>query len=156
MAPVRRKAIAGLRSQDQRLGELISALKTNGLYASTNLVIVSDDGHTSVSGPLSLYPLRAITRCAGLRQALMSTVLPAAQTWLQSARYQTPGSPSRGMCVRQTCTSRGFKAYDGSGCTTSTLYGLQANGRPTVPVKIDSKVTLAARRVQSSKRSAQD
>lgn len=54
-------AIAGLRSQDQRLGELVSALKANNLYASTNLIVVSDHGHSSVSGPLSLYPLRAIT-----------------------------------------------------------------------------------------------
>ncbi|WP_241354409.1 hypothetical protein, partial [Escherichia coli] len=39
-------------------------------------------------------------------------------------------------------TYRGFKAYDGSGCTTSAMYGLQANGTPTVPVKVDTTGSL--------------
>ena len=54
-------AIAGLRSQDARLGELISALRVNGMDSTTNIIVVSDHGHSSVSGPLATYPLRAIT-----------------------------------------------------------------------------------------------
>ena len=56
---------AGLRSQDARLGELMAALKAQGLDSSTNVVVVSDHGHSSVSGPTSLYPLRAINPASG-------------------------------------------------------------------------------------------
>ena len=52
-----RKALA---SQDARLGELQAALKANGMDATTNIIVVSDHGHSSVSGPLALYPLRTI------------------------------------------------------------------------------------------------
>ncbi|SPS02569.1 conserved exported hypothetical protein [Cupriavidus taiwanensis] len=136
-------AIAGLRSQDQRLGELISALKTNGLYASTNLVIVSDHGHTTVSGPLSLYPLRAITRS---RRPPTGTHVNGSTSGTDMAAIgslsDTGYSFSGDVRSADLLTYRGFKAYDGSGCMTSAMYGLQANGRPTVPVKIDTKGTL--------------
>ncbi len=58
-------AVAGLRSQDARLGELLAALKANGMDGSTNVVVVSDHGHSTVSGPHSV-PIRccAITASA--------------------------------------------------------------------------------------------
>ena len=39
-------------------------------------------------------------------------------------------------------TYRGFKAYDGSGCSTSAMYGLSASGAPTVPVRLDASGAL--------------
>src|SRR5262249_7468069 len=54
-------AIAVLRSQDARLGELMAGLRATGMDVGTNIMVVSDHGHSTVSGPLSLYPLRAIT-----------------------------------------------------------------------------------------------
>ncbi|MCL2724075.1 MAG: alkaline phosphatase family protein [Polyangiaceae bacterium] len=136
-------AIAGLRSQDQRLGELITALKANSLDASTNLVIVSDHGHSSVSGPLSLYPLRAITPSntvpngAPVNGATSGTST-AAMGAVSSSGYSFSGD------VRSAdlLTYRGFKAYDGSGCVTSAMVGLQADDTPTIPVKVDTDGTL--------------
>ncbi len=141
--PGSHNAIAGLHSQDQRLGELIRALKANDLYASTNLVILSDHGHTSVSGPLSLYPLRAITPSS---KTPASTPVNGATSGTDMAAIgsisDTGYSFSGDVRSADLLTYRGFKAYDGSGCRTSAMYGLQANGRPTTPVKIDTKGTL--------------
>ena len=39
-------------------------------------------------------------------------------------------------------TYRGLKAYDGTGCATDAQYGLDANGVPTLPVKLDTTGAL--------------
>ena len=39
-------------------------------------------------------------------------------------------------------TYRGFAAYDGGGCSTSAMYGLDGAGRPTVPVRNDASGAL--------------
>lgn len=132
-------AKAGLRSQDARLGELMVALRANGMDTTTNIVVVSDHGHSSVSGPLSLYPLRAITSSTtipngGLVNGATSGTSAAAIGALSSTGYSFSGD------VRSAdlLTYRGFMAYDGSGCTTSAMYGLNSNATPTLPVKLDS------------------
>lgn len=128
-------AIAGLRSQDQRLGELMAALKANNLSATTNLIVVSDHGHSSVSGPLALYPLRAITP---------SAAAPAAGVDTAAVGAASPSGFSFSGDVRSAdlLTYRGFKAFDGSGCVTSAMYGLNAGGTPTVPVRLDATGAL--------------
>jgi arylsulfatase A-like enzyme len=130
---------AGLRSQDARLGELISALRANGMDATTNVIVVSDHGHSSVSGPLNLYPLRAITPSATLPNGALvngstSGTSAAAIGAVNAAGYSFSGD------VRSAdlLTYRGFKAFDGSGCSTSAMYGLDTNGAPTLPVKQDT------------------
>ena len=136
-------AKAGLRSQDARLGELNSALRANGMDNTTNIVVVSDHGHSSVSGPLALYPLRAITASAtlpngGLINGSTSGTSAAAIGAVNAAGYSFSGD------VRSAdlLTYRGFSAYDGSGCTTSAMYGLSAAGVPTLPVNVDATGTL--------------
>ena len=94
---------AGLRSQDARLGELISSLRANGLDSTTNIVVVSDHGHSSVSGPLALYPLRAITPSTTLPNGALSTVRPAARALPSWAPSVLQGTPSRAMCAPPTC-----------------------------------------------------
>nr|WP_284506975.1 alkaline phosphatase family protein [Caballeronia sp. GAFFF1] len=134
---------AGLRSQDARLGELIAGLKANNLYETTNIVVVSDHGHSTVSGPLALYPLRAITPSAtppsgspvnGSTSGSDAAALGA----VNANGYSFSGD------VRSAdlLTFRGFNAYDGSACVTSAMYGLTANGTATVPVKNDTTGTL--------------
>jgi arylsulfatase A-like enzyme len=115
---------AGLRSQDARLGELVAALRANGMDSSTNIVVVSDHGHSSVSGPVATFPLRAITASA----------IGAAD----SNGYSFSGD------VRSAdlLTYRGFAAYDGAGCSTSAMYGLTADGKPVIPVKVDTSGSL--------------
>ena len=136
-------ALAGLRSQDARLGELISSLRANGMDSTTNIIVVSDHGHTSVSGPLSIYPLRAITPSAtlpngGLVNGSTNGTSAAALGAVNASGYSFSGD------VRSAdlLTYRGFSAYDGNGCTTSAMYGLSAAGIPTVPVKLDSAGSL--------------
>jgi arylsulfatase A-like enzyme len=126
---------AGLRSQDARLGELIAALRANGMDSTTNIVVVSDHGHSSVSGPVSTYPLRAITA---------STTLPIGGVSGASIGAPDPNGYSFSGDVRSAdlLTYRGFAAYDGGGCSTSAMYGLTADGKPVIPVKVDATGSL--------------
>ena len=134
---------AGLRSQDARLGELIAGLRANGMDSTTNIVVVSDHGHSSVSGPLSLYPLRAITASASLPNGGLVNGSTNG-TSAASIGAADPNGYSFSGDVRSAdlLTYRGFQAYDGSGCSTSAMYGLNAAGVPTVPVKVDTTGTL--------------
>jgi predicted AlkP superfamily pyrophosphatase or phosphodiesterase len=134
---------AGLRSQDARLGELIAGLRANGMDSTTNIIVVSDHGHSSVSGPVGLYPLRAITASASLPNGPLvngstSGTSAAALGAISASGYSFSGD------VRSAdlLTYRGFSAYDGSGCSTSAMYGLDSSGAPTVPVKLDAAGAL--------------
>ncbi len=134
---------AGLRSQDARLGELLAGLKANGLDKTTNVIVVSDHGHSSVSGPTGLYPLRAIAASATapngpLVNGATSGTSAAALGAVNAAGYSFSGD------VRSAdlLTYRGFAAYDGNGCSTSAMYGLSPTGTPTVPVRIDATGAL--------------
>ena len=131
-------AVAGLRSQDARLGELISALRANGMESTTNIVIVSDHGHSSVSGPIGLYPLRAITPSTKLPNGtLVNGSTSGTSGALLGAVSANGYSFSGDVRSADLLTYRGFSAYDGSGCSTSPMYGLTASGIPTLPVKLD-------------------
>ncbi len=137
-------AVAGLRSQDARLGELIAGLRANGMDSTTNIIVVSDHGHSSVSGPLALYPLRSITSAGTLPNGPLVNGSTSGTTNSVVGPVATSGGYSFSGDVRSAdlLTYRGFKAYDGSGCTTSAMYGLDASGKPTVPVQIDASGTL--------------
>ena len=137
-------AKAGLRSQDARLGELIAALRANGIDNTTNIVVVSDHGHSSVSGPLSLYPLRTITASTTLPNGAPVNGSTSGTTTASLGGVATSGGYSFSGDVRSAdlLTYRGFSAYDGSGCSTSPMYGLSAAGVPTVPVKLDTTGSL--------------
>jgi arylsulfatase A-like enzyme len=126
---------AGLRSQDARLGELIAALRANGMDSTTNIVVVSDHGHSSVSGPVATFPLRAITA---------STTVPSGGVSTASIGAADPNGYSFSGDVRSAdlLTYRGFAAYDGSGCSTSAMYGITADGKPVIPVKVDTTGSL--------------
>jgi predicted AlkP superfamily pyrophosphatase or phosphodiesterase len=136
-------ALAGLRSQDARLGELIAALRATGLDSTTNIIVVSDHGHTSVSGPLALYPLRAIAPSATLPNGApvngsTSGTSAASLGAISASGYSFSGD------VRSAdlLTYRGFKAYDGTGCATDSMYGIDAAGIPVLPVKVDASGAL--------------
>ena len=134
---------AGLRSQDARLGELVAALRVNGMDSTTNIIVVSDHGHSSVSGPVSLYPLRAITPSASLPNGGLINGSTNGTSAATLGAISTSGySFSGDVRSADLLTYRGFSAYDGSGCTTSAMYGLNASGVPTVPVKLDTAGTL--------------
>ena len=137
-------ALAGLRSQDARLGELIASLRANGLDSTTNIIVVSDHGHSSVSGPLALYPLRSIVSAGVLPNGPLVNGATSGSTNSVVGPVATSGGFSFSGDVRSAdlLTYRGFRAYDGTGCSTSAMYGLDANGRPTVPVQLDASGAL--------------
>ena len=135
---------ASLRSQDARLGELITALRANGLDTSTNIVVVSDHGHYSVSGPTAVYPLRLITASTTLPNGPQINGSTSGTSAASIGAIDNVNGYSFSGDVRSAdlLTYRGFKAYDGSGCTTSAMAGLDASGHPTVPVRLDTTGAL--------------
>jgi arylsulfatase A-like enzyme len=134
---------AGLRSQDARLGELMAALSANGMDKNTNILVVSDHGHSSVSGPLTLYPLRAITASGTAPNGPLVNGSTSGTSAASLGAVAANGySFSGDVRSADLLTYRGFSAYDGSGCSTSAMYGLNATGVPTVPVKNDATGSL--------------
>lgn len=134
---------AGLRSQDARLGELQAALAAQGLTSSTNIIIVSDHAHSSVSGPLGLYPLYAINASATAPNgALVNGATSGTSAATLGGQSATGFSFSGDVRSADLLTYRGFSAFDGNGCSTSAMYGLSSTGAPTVPVALDTAGTL--------------
>ncbi len=134
---------AGLHSQDARLGELIAGLKANNLYTTTNIIVVSDHGHSTVSGPLGLYPLRTINASPSAPSgATVNGSTSGTDAATLGATNSNGYSFSGDVRSADLLTFRGLQAYDGSGCVTSAMYGLSASGSPTVPVKNDATGAL--------------
>ncbi|HXJ84520.1 MAG TPA: alkaline phosphatase family protein [Candidatus Methylomirabilis sp.] len=139
-------AIAGLRSQDARLAELIAALRANGMESTTNVIVVSDHGHSSVSGPPALYPLRAITPSPTPPRGPLVNGSTSGTTAAEIGPVSASGySFSGGVRSADLLTYRGFNAYDGTGCATDPMFGLSATGVPTVPVRLDTTGTLCGK-----------
>lgn len=89
-------AIAGLRSQDARLGELITALRDNGLETTTNIIVVSDHGHSSVSGPVTTFPLLTMTQDA---------VTPVAYSYGPNGAAYAGSTSNTGAAIGATTTN---------------------------------------------------
>ena len=124
-----------LQSQDARLGEMQAALRLNGLDASTNIIVVSDHAHSNVSGPISLFPLRAIVPATTVTNGVTNATLGGLD-------------PLKGFSVSgdvrsaDLLTYAGFKAFDGSGCSTTPMSGIKADGSNVYPVGVDAAGTL--------------
>lgn len=116
-----------LKSQDQLLGMLQDKLSTLDLTASTDLVVVSDHGHSGVSGPLDLFPLRAVKADPS---GIGNTTGDADPNGF---------SVSGDVRLAHLMTQAGFVAYDGVGCTFNpVMSGITADGTPLYPIKIDA------------------
>lgn len=127
----------GLRSQDQLLGVLQQGLKAQGMDAQTNIIVVSDHGHSSVSGPVSLFPLRAITPGAGGAPGTIGAVDNA-------NGYSVSGDVRLAELLNNA--NLGATAYDGAGCSYQpVLSGLLADGSQIAPDKIDASGTVCNR-----------
>jgi hypothetical protein len=92
-----------------------------------------------VSGPIATYPLRAINASTTLPATVGGAIVSGATVGGASAAGYSFSGDVRSADL---LTYRGFKAYDGAGCSTSAMYGLDANGVPTVPVKNDASGAL--------------
>ena len=127
-----RKALA---SQDARLGELQAGLKAAGLDATTNIIVVSDHAHSNVSGPTSLFPLRAITPSTSVTAGVTNAALAGVDAL-------NGFSVSGDIRSADLLTFAGFKAFDGSGCSTTPMAGIKADGSAVYPVSVDTAGTL--------------
>ncbi|HYR19440.1 MAG TPA: alkaline phosphatase family protein [Myxococcales bacterium] len=109
-----------LRATDALLGRIGDKLKQLGLEASTDLIVVSDHGHSNVSGPLDLFPLRAIRDGA-------------------AAEVDPKGHSVSGLVRLADLLRRaGFVAFDGLGCSYVPLAaGIKSDGAPVYPVSTD-------------------
>ena len=115
-----------LRSQDQLLGMLLDKLATLGIAASTDVIVVSDHGHSSVSGPPSLFPLRAVKSDAAGNNSMGD---PDPNGF----------SVSGDVRLAQLLTQAGFVAYDGVGCTWDpVMSGITAAGTSLYPTLVDA------------------
>ncbi len=112
---------SALANQDQLLGQLITKLKTTHQWNHTNLIIVSDHGHSNVSGDVDEFPLRKI-------ESGMVTEVDNVNGYAVSGDFRPADLLTRG----------GFKAYDGAGCQYDPiLTGIKADGTPVYPTLYD-------------------
>lgn len=110
-----------LQAQDALLGQLQAKLRELGMARDTDLIVVSDHGHSNVAGPADLFPLRAINdgRVAGIDR-----------DW----GYSVSGS----IRMADDLTRAGFHAYDGEGCIYApVMSGIRADGTPLHPTRYD-------------------
>lgn len=113
--------IAALNSQDKMLGQLQAKLSALGMSANTDLIVVSDHGHSSVAGDVSVFPLRAVTN--------------GQVGGLDAKGYSVSGD----VRTADLLTRAGFRAFDGGGCTLdSVLSGVLADGSTVYPTQTDA------------------
>ena len=109
-----------LRATDALVGRIRDRVQELGLLASTDLIVVSDHGHSNVSGALELFPLRAIR--------------DGAAADADAKGYSVSGMVRLADLLRRA----GFVAFDGLGCTYLPLAaGIKADGAPVYPVLTD-------------------
>jgi arylsulfatase A-like enzyme len=102
-----------LRGQDALLGQLRDAVGRLGFLATTDFLVVSDHGHSSVSGPLLSFPLR------GLADGGVTSV--------DAAGYSVSGEVRTADLLNRA--GLGLRAFDGLGCVYSpVLSGITAQG----------------------------
>jgi arylsulfatase A-like enzyme len=107
-----------LHSQDALLGQLRAALKRLGLSDSTDILVVSDHAHSSVSGPLELFPLRGLA--------------DGGVTSLDVHGYSVSGEVRTADLINRA--KLGLRAFDGLGCIYSpVMSGLTASGASVYP-----------------------
>ncbi|MEW5836532.1 MAG: alkaline phosphatase family protein [Pseudomonadota bacterium] len=110
-----------LQAQDELLGRLEAKLRALGMADDTDLVVVSDHGHSNVAGPADLFPLRTINdgRIGGRDPE-----------W----GYSVSGS----LRMADDLTRAGFHAYDGQGCIYApVMSGIRADGTRLHPTRYD-------------------
>ncbi|SNZ14742.1 alkaline phosphatase family protein [Hydrogenobacter hydrogenophilus] len=111
---------SAMRCMDNLLGMLLNKLKELGIDNNTDIIIVSDHGHSNVSGPLNLFPLRSI----GNAQV--------------GAPDPNGYSVSGDVRLADLLTRAGFKAYDGNGCSYDpVMSGIKADGTTVYQTQVD-------------------
>ena len=117
-----------LRDMDGLLGVLLDKIASLGWVDSTDVIVVSDHGHSTVSGRLDSFPLRAIARDR-------ATVGGGAVGPKDPAGYSVSGDVRLADLLTRI---GGFSAFDGLGCLRDpVLSGITADGSALYPVRTD-------------------
>ena len=119
-----------LQAQDALLGQLEAKLRELGMAEDTDVIVVSDHGHSNIAGPRDLFPLRQINdgRVAGVDN-----------DWGYSV--------SGGIRMAHELTTRaGIPAFDGLGCVYSpVMSGIRADGTQLMPTRFDDDGRLCGK-----------
>lgn len=109
-----------LRDNDQLLGQLLTTLHEHNLDSKTDIIVVSDHAHSTVSGPTDEFPLRAI------KEGQVDEI--------SADGYSVSGD----VRSAELLTQAGFHAYDGVGCTYDpVLSGITSDKKALYPVQVD-------------------
>lgn len=111
-----------LQAQDALLGQLEAKLRELGMAEDTDIIVVSDHGHSNIAGPRDLFPLRQINdgRVAGVDN-----------DW----GYSVSGGIRM---AHELSTHAGIPAFDGLGCVYSpVMSGIRADGTQLMPTRFD-------------------
>jgi arylsulfatase A-like enzyme len=116
-----------LRHQDKLLGNLLGTVKTLGLADNTDIIVVSDHGHSTVAGDPARYPLRALTGAPDGTGAVGA---------INANGYSVSGD----IRSADLLTRAGFAhVYDGVGCIYDpVLSGIKADGSQAYPTQVDT------------------
>ena len=121
-------SIDATRMNDEILGRIVAKLLELGLENSTDIIITQDHNHSTVSGDVSHYPLRAIAdRAVGATDPHGYAVSGFVRT-------------------AELLTRDGLKAFDGAICRNiPILSGITADGTHPYPVKEDRDGAVCGR-----------
>ena len=108
---------AALKAQDELLGVLEHKLAELAIDGTTDLIVVSDHGHSNVSGPLDLFPLRKVENGK-----------------VGAIDRENGSSVSGDVRLAHELSAAGIRAYDGGGCMYDpVLSGIKADGSALHP-----------------------
>jgi arylsulfatase A-like enzyme len=118
-----------LKAQDELLGQLEAKLAELGMDKDTDLIVVSDHGHSNVSGPLDLFPLRKV------ENGKMGGLDP-------EHGYSVSGD----IRLAHEMNMAGIRAYDSEGCSWDpVMSGIRADGSQVHADKTDPDGKLCGR-----------
>ena len=121
-------SIDATRMNDEILGRVVEELRRLGWAESTDIIITQDHNHSTVSGDVAYYPLRAI-----IDRGIGSN---------DPHGYSVSGF----VRTAELLTRDGLKAYDGAGCRDiPILSGIMADGTHLYPGKDDQHGQVCGR-----------
>jgi predicted AlkP superfamily pyrophosphatase or phosphodiesterase len=120
--------VSALQNQDKLLGGMLDSLEAAGSSSSTDIVVMSDHGHSTVAGDPSLFPLRGLSGAPDGKSRLAGV---------------DPSGFSVSGAIRSAdlLTRAGMKdVFDGVSCVLDPgLAGTKANGAALYPTRVDHR-----------------
>lgn len=123
-----------LRSQDAMLGKLIDKINQLGIKDRTNIIVVSDHGHSTVAGDPAYFPLRGLTGAPDGTGAVGA---------VDASGYSVSGD----VRTADLLTRAGIAhVYDGSGCSYDPVQsGIKSDGSKVYPDQVDTAGTICGK-----------